>query len=63
MVERDLGIAKDAPLTPVTQQIPRVFGALCQELGGKARNILFLGYHKITAFHAEGTEQLKQSRL
>lgn len=26
-----LGITKDAPITPISQEIPSVLGALCQE--------------------------------
>lgn len=35
IVERDLWIAKDAPLSPITQKITRVLEALCQEPGQK----------------------------
>lgn len=28
-----LSITRDAPLSPITQEIPRFLGALCQKLG------------------------------
>lgn len=38
LVERGLlWIAKDAPLTPITQEMPRIFGALCQEQGWRSK--------------------------
>ena len=38
------GITKD---TPITQEIPRVLGALCQELGAKTKYIFVLGHRSL----------------
>lgn len=47
-VERGLlRIAKDSPLTSITQEISRVLGAQCLELGRKTNYIYFLMYHNV----------------
>lgn len=48
MAERGLlGMIK---CTPITQEICRVLGGLCQELGTKARYIFFIASHIYTDF-------------
>ena len=42
-----LRITKYTPLSAITQDIPRVFGGLCQEWGTKTKQY-FLLYHNIT---------------
>lgn len=51
---QDLGlrpniITKDVPITPFSQEIVRVLGALCQDLGVKARytRLIMLQYHNV----------------
>ena len=39
---------KDAPLTPISQEIIKVWGPLCQEKGTKTKYLYFLLYHNIT---------------
>ena len=47
-VERGLlRIAKDAPLTLITQEISGVLEAQCWELGRKTKCIYFLIYHNV----------------
>ena len=46
LVEKGLlQITKDAPNTSITQEILRVLGALCQEIGTETKYVFLMPHH------------------
>lgn len=45
-------VARDVPITPITQEIPRILGALCQERRQRP-NIYFLLHHRYVPYNRD----------